>query len=296
MKLRTTAALVLPMALLGTAQAQLFGQADPYNVFVFGNFNSWSSDTEGKLAAGGNVTLENYDIGLKNPGGTALVVGGNFGLKNGTVRGNAFVGGSKNILNANIQNGWTNTNPVNFSSARTQLMNLSSLWAAQNPSGRSWTQWGTVNLSGTNSGVNTFRIASSIFNGANSVNIDIPTGATAVITVTGSSVNLPNIGYNLRGSQDPNGFRNVVWNINQATAVSMQAGLNGTLFAPNANVTGNWGVVQGQLIANSFNGPTQINWVKYNPPQQPVPEPMTMTLLGGAAAAFIARRRRAARK
>ena len=37
--------------------------AAPYNLFVLGDVNKSNSDTEGRLAAAGNVTLENYSIG-----------------------------------------------------------------------------------------------------------------------------------------------------------------------------------------------------------------------------------------
>lgn len=40
-----------------------FGLANLYNVFVLGNMNMSNTDAEGRVAAGGNVTLSNYGVG-----------------------------------------------------------------------------------------------------------------------------------------------------------------------------------------------------------------------------------------
>ena len=40
-----------------------FGLANLYNVFVLGNMNMSNTDAEGRVAAGGNVTLFNYRVG-----------------------------------------------------------------------------------------------------------------------------------------------------------------------------------------------------------------------------------------
>ena len=42
-----------------SASALDLGTAGDYNAFIFGNFTSQNSDTEGRLAAGGNVSLAN---------------------------------------------------------------------------------------------------------------------------------------------------------------------------------------------------------------------------------------------
>ena len=44
-----------------------FGLANLYNVFVLGNMNMSNTDAEGRVAAGGNVTLSNYGVGAGIP-------------------------------------------------------------------------------------------------------------------------------------------------------------------------------------------------------------------------------------
>ena len=41
------------------------GPVSPYNAFVFEEFSAPSSDVEGRLAAGGNVSINNYSVGDK---------------------------------------------------------------------------------------------------------------------------------------------------------------------------------------------------------------------------------------
>lgn len=73
------------------------GDAAGYNVFIFGNGNfvSQNTDTMGNLAAGGNVSLMNYGVaqGIAgnpsvNPNPARLVVGGTLTAQNGGVGSN----------------------------------------------------------------------------------------------------------------------------------------------------------------------------------------------------------------
>ncbi len=105
MRLTTT---LLTLLLFGStvtcAQAALIGPAADYNVFVFGNFSSSNSDTEGNLAAGGNVNLQSYSVASTISGSSArLVAGGNVTATNGGVgdgqNGTIYTGGSANLTN-----------------------------------------------------------------------------------------------------------------------------------------------------------------------------------------------------
>jgi len=78
------------------------GVAGTFNAFVLGNMEGYHSDVEGRLAVGGDLTLENYSIGLQlsNSRGKRddLIVGGNATFRNGRIySGNAVVGGDNNI-------------------------------------------------------------------------------------------------------------------------------------------------------------------------------------------------------
>lgn len=285
------------------ASAQLFGAASDYNSFMFGNFNGYSSDVEGKLAVGGNLTLENYDLGLLDPGGATTVVGGNVTWRNGTNRGDLYRNGSTSLTNvAMANNGALKTgSPFSFGDAKSYLMDVSSMWKSLQGTGQSYNRYGGLRLEGSNNNLNIFTINKSDLRGIWGVEIQVPEGASVLINVEGDGIlDLPNVGYSYNGSQDKAKMVNVAWHMPDVSNINMSY-LGGTLFAPRADIKGNWGVINGQIIANSFDGPMQINWARYRGADQlrletgAVPEPGTMiaAALGGAA---LLRRRQAKAK
>ena len=122
------------------------GQASGYNAFVKENFSVTSSDTEGRIAIGGDFNINGgYDLGTKindfgMGDGPSLVVGGNI-TKSGPgnlnvylsstlpdpILGDAVIGGTVTggPIGANniVQN--ANALPVNFNSAFDHLTSLS---------------------------------------------------------------------------------------------------------------------------------------------------------------------------
>ncbi len=98
----TIASLLLSCASL--SHASNLGVAGDFNVFTFGDF-SGSSDSEGRVAVGGNATLSGFGIGnaLGSNSNTypySLVVGGNLAYTNGqTDFGGIAAGGTASLTN-----------------------------------------------------------------------------------------------------------------------------------------------------------------------------------------------------
>jgi len=44
---------------ISISHAGLLGQASDYSAFIYGDLNVWSSDMEGRAAAGGNINMTN---------------------------------------------------------------------------------------------------------------------------------------------------------------------------------------------------------------------------------------------
>jgi choice-of-anchor A domain-containing protein len=292
---------ILTVAVMGAmasgAWAQVFGAAADYNAFVLEAYNGFNSDSEGKVAVGGNATIQNYDIGLLDPGGNALVVGGNLSFTNGTIRGNSVVNGSASYTNTAFTNGGSAQSgmPLNFGAAGSYLMGVSDVWESLASTGTAQNQFGNLNLSGSNANLNVFNLTAAQLSGISSVNVNVPEGAAAIINVAGSSVSFPSIGYSYNGSQDKGKMVNVAWHMPDISNINMSY-LGGTMFAPRADVKGTWGVINGQLIANSWDGPTQQNWARYKGADQlrldtgAVPEPGTMIAAAVGGAALMRRR------
>ena len=76
---------LISLVVVNPAYSGIVGPASDYNVFVFGNFTSSNADTEGSLAAGGNVNVINYSVASQVTGGNGarLVAGGNVTASNG---------------------------------------------------------------------------------------------------------------------------------------------------------------------------------------------------------------------
>ena len=93
------------------------GVAGGFNVFVFGNDSQSGTDTQGRVAAGGNATFSNYSEGssLTNSHGTRdeFIAGGNLSFSSGTVaNGNVVYGGTANLPQSlTISNGTGATPP-----------------------------------------------------------------------------------------------------------------------------------------------------------------------------------------
>ncbi|NJN57606.1 MAG: choice-of-anchor A family protein [Leptolyngbyaceae cyanobacterium SL_5_9] len=129
------------------AGAVSLGPAAEYNVFVLGDFNQTGTDTEGKLAVGGNASFtDGFAVGMLLRGeghGDVLVVGGDATLSNGKVYGDAAFAANQaiasnvgfEILDTNHQvirqGNITQGKPVDFAAAGQHLRTLSASLHAQ---------------------------------------------------------------------------------------------------------------------------------------------------------------------
>ncbi len=311
--IRTVSGFAMAAGILGAGAAHADTAAD-YNLFVLGDMAAHSSDVQGRVAAGGNVTLDSYSVGaLAASSAVNLVVGGNLtaGVNGGgSTNGLTIVGGTatyKNWSSAGLQPAGTPV-PVNFAAEATRLDALTAAIAGYSATGTVGTvPWGgqfTVNA--TNPGQNVFDISGALLATSNSFTIDLNnSGQTVIINVDGTADHFSG-GLNIVGGD----ASQVLWNFSDATTLSFSSiGMLGSVLAPNADYLGGWGVLTGQLIVKSFGdtlGSTQINsghafagnlLVPQVTPHIPaVPEPATwaMMILGFGLIGSLLRRRRSA--
>ncbi|CAN5504885.1 hypothetical protein BH11ARM2_BH11ARM2_12170 [soil metagenome] len=291
---------IIALAIPAAAHAQAFGAASSYNVFVSGNFTSSGSDTEGKVAVGGNVNVSSYSIGANLTGGTqnALVAGGSVNYNSGSVKGNIVSKNAPTLTSFGYQNGGHSvtgagavSSAINFSQTASYLQQASTQWGNLAGNGSIVAQYGGITFTGTSNTLNVFNISASQLQAGSYYNFNIPSGSTVLFNVSGTSVNFNNTGYNFSNQTK------VLWNLKDATTVGVTS-LNGSILAPKAAVNGNYGAINGQLFAKSFSGYTQINSQYFTgnlPTVNAVPEPASMAVLGLGALGFL-RRRRAAKK
>ncbi|RKH46407.1 choice-of-anchor A family protein [Corallococcus sicarius] len=228
-----------------------------YNLFVLEDYLQ-GNEVQGKLAAGRNVSLQNFSVGAmlsEKDTTNVLVAGGNLSLANGSVWGEARYG-LKLTTDTNVtfpRGNVARATPINFATQGSSLRTLSSDLAALPANGTTTVEsWGGVLLAGTHPKVNVFNVNASAFKGATLLSIQAPADTLAVINVRGTSPLLTNFGHAFSGGIDERG---ILFNFPDATTLTAyDYGFYGTVLAPNANVTFNGGSWVGGIYARSLKG------------------------------------------
>lgn len=281
-------------------------EAGGYNLVVFGNASLTNSDTEGRVAIGGNATFNNYSIGLQAPVSPAttaeFVVGGSLTAGNGQVyNGSVYVGGTFSGPGYNLNSAAGSvtqanlgaTVPFNFSLAQTALTSKSLTFGAEAATGTSVLQYSTLTLTGTNSAVNVFNITAAQLASASTLQLSNVGSSIVLINVSGTTATFSNMGLS--------GFTasNVLFNFYQATSLSLSGiGVEGSILAPFASVAFTSGQLNGQLIANSLSGAQYSegelhNYLFNNQPNTSVPDSTgtgALMLIGLCGLVFVGRR------
>lgn len=295
------AAVIVAVASMGGAHAAVLdltlGNA---NVFAFNDFKAPQADVEGAIMAGRDVSLSNYSVNDKNVdayGGYSLIVGRNFSFTSGAVmNGDTYVGGTSTLnqsgtLASPVKGGVA---PVNMTALAASLTKTSQALTQVATTGSAQQKWGGVYISGTNSAVEVIDLDASWLNSSSYYNLsNMKAGATLIVNFSGSSATFSG------GYQAFDGY-NVLFNFADATTLNIATGFTANVLAPNASVTNGSGVINGNVVVNSWNSGVQINANHYFVPTEvaglvsAVPEADTyaMMLAGVGLIGVMARRRK----
>lgn len=248
-----TASAALSLACSSCIEVRL----NDYNLFVLEDY-TLGTDVEGKVAAGGNITLDHFSVGHRLPDSAVahtLVAGGNLMLSNGGVWGDAWYGAHYSAGSSVVYPRGTVTQgtPIDFAARGAALRNLSSRLGALLANGTTTIEpWGGILLRGTSPDVNVFQLSGSAFTGAKLLFIDAPAGSLAVINISGGSATFTGFGQAFGGGIDQRG---VLFNFMEATSVTAQGyGFWGTVLAPYAHVQFSNGSFDGGIYARSMTG------------------------------------------
>lgn len=293
----------LSLGLSQKASAANLGLAGNYILFATGDVAQQDSDIDGALAAGGSVNLLYSGVGsslttsqkssLIND--DVLVAGGSVTLTNGEFYGNVVYGTSSGSsyseTNAGIQGNVSAGTPIDFSATGDSLVSLSTylstLTAIQTVTDT--TQSEGITLTGTNTSLDVFDVSGEALYHANGFTINVPTGATVVVNVSGTNDNgtsdsgtsdsLQNFGFTINGTNE----EDVLFNFYQAT--SLTAGsitIDGSVLAPNAAFSFPDGSVQGNVVVASYSGSGEIEDYPFQgnlPSSVPEPSPFLGSLV-----------------
>ncbi len=312
---------------------------ETYNGVTSGNFNS-NQEVEGRLYVGGNLTGNTIQTGFvalqpgpaqnvvikgnttigKISGKGEIVIGGNG--NNTTLEesgGNltAFIGGTYSGVHNQVDVFTNQSGPVfeakfpdidfpGLAAYSTYLSTLTgALWNTPDPNNRVLVSSpNAVQSEGTNwiaSRVTVlFATMAQLATGSLSVS-GLDSDETIIVNVSGTSGT-----WQLNGVGDAKSkAKNILWNFYEATSLSVNSAIIGSVLAPNAAMSGFSGSTEGSVIAKSIdlsNG--ELHYQPFagdlpdqpsvNPPPAPVPLPAGLPLLlaalGGLA---LVRRARA---
>lgn len=304
---------LLAFSLGGGAQAgviDLNGMIGGANLYAIRDFTAPSSDVEGAVVAGGNVTVSSYSINANQRPAFkdyALIAGGNLSMTGGSINhGGVYVGGSTTMQWAATPTALP-TNPVDFKATEQYYKTLTQTIAGLDATGTVNPLWSGVQVTGSGKGgVDVFNVSADMFRTSSSWTLEkLSAGQTLIFNISGD------IGtFNEGGiSFEPLSAYNVLFNFHEAKNVNVR-GVIGSVLAPYATVDANWGVINGNVIVDTWNSTIQVNSNHtFQPVDVPgfslppggdghaeVPEPGALALLlaGLGAAGIVYRARRAA--
>ena len=280
------------------------------NLYAIHDFTAPSSDVEGALVAGGNVTVSSYSINdKKRPafGEYAAIVGGNLTLTGGSINhGGVYVGGAMTMQSAATPTALP-TNPVDFAATEQYYKTLTQTVAGMDATGAVNPLWSGVRVTGSGKGgVDIFNVSSDLFRTSSSWTLEqLTPGQTLIVNISGDLGTFNEGGI----SFEPLSAYNVLFNFYEAKNVNVK-GVIGSVLAPYATVNANSGVINGSVIVDSWNSTIQVNANHYfqavdvpgfnlppgaGDPHGEIPEPGSLALvLGGLCAAGAAYRWRKA--
>jgi choice-of-anchor A domain-containing protein len=250
---------------IGTTLQQWY-PAD-FAVFAWaGNVTIKNTEVLGAVAAQGDVTATSFGINKINHKPVGLVAGGNVSqLASGTIYGNVYCGGTQcNISNTVTQQpiGATVTqgSPVQFANAGRALTTMSqNLSTAPNQIVVTPVN-GNLLLSSLSPGLNVFLIHQGDLQNTHSITLAVPPCSTVVINVDGTRPSLSSAGIALGGHDA--GL--ILWNFYPAATLNVSnVNFPGSVLAPNAAATFQWGTMSGTLVAKSADLKTEIQYVPF---------------------------------
>lgn len=240
-----------------------FGPATGYNLFVLRDFSAPSSDVEGKVAVGRDVSLANYSIGDKlgedYTGEDVLIVGRDLFFTSGRVYfGNAVYGRSTNLPRDNVSIDGElikDNDKIDFAAAGNYLRGLSGTLAQYQATDTTRYEFGGVFLVGNDPFMNVFNVDGDKLTNSTYMEIHVPNGAVVLVNILGNNIDWSG-GLHVYGTDKTN----ILYNFPQAREISIhRIDVLGAILAPRADIDFVDGLISGQVMAKSLKGKGQIN-------------------------------------
>jgi choice-of-anchor A domain-containing protein len=238
-----------------------------FNIFVIGDLIQHQSITYGRIAVGGNATLERYRIGDTLPRSrdnrADLIVGSTLIFTDGMVaKGGIIAGGKARLSNVGMPHGQLREGlPIDFGAQGAALAGLAASLSQLPPNGMTQSRERPntrkqITLTGTDRQLNIFALAGRDLAVAQTLIISVPRGATVLVNIDGAADQIQNLGFAI-GSVNR---QHILYNFYEATELTLDDDrIQGSILAPHARVTFVKGRMNGTLIAAALTG-TGVAW------------------------------------
>lgn len=244
------------------------GIANDFSAYVFGDFSSNNSNSDGAIATGGNLVLEGYGVAT-NPNiiipEYSLLVEGSAQYNNGRIhRGKVRVEGSILGVSPSVIAGLPEstvfeqqTLPFSIVATKPHYLKLATSLSESAPNGVVEFKWGGLYLQGDEtSPIQVFNVEGSQLSQANTFSVKgLPEDATVIFNITGEDVSFKNAGLNSLSAFTTR----ALFNFYEAKTLTFSGiSIKGSVLAPLAAINAANGDLLGTVIADSWNGSMHI--------------------------------------
>lgn len=269
---------------------EVFGVAQKFNAFLFGNFQGISSDVQGRLAAMGDIDIKggyqngaftynpvehnkqtNYNCDEIKDYKYTIVAGGSINYKdNGEILNGGIAYGKEVTLPSYIKDQLKLKNcPVekatiiDFEKTKKDLTELSEKLGKKKQNTKTTNQYGKLVIDLVK-GQKLYVIDADKINEHWDVEINENGVDTKEIAIVLNFTKKDIVLTNFNVSSLSKYATKIIWNAPNAKNIKVENfRIQGSLLAPNADIEGNNANIQGTIIANNFKGNQQIDWVPF---------------------------------
>lgn len=233
------------------------------NVFTVGDFTSHSSDVEGAIVSGGNVSINGYSVNEKNQAAFveySIAAGGDISLSNGSIHNGKTYAGGKTTFDGAAAAPDAGSRPVDFNATSRQFYSMAKDLSNVAATGTVEPLHDGLIVQGSGIGdVDVFHVSSALLGEAADWKLEgLTAGQTLIFNVSGERASFRNGDTSFDALAD----YNVLFNFYEARQVDVR-GVVGAVLAPFATMRADTGVVKGNVVVDSWNSTVQVDAANY---------------------------------
>lgn len=251
---------------------------DGWVLAIHGDLAQQNTDSEGRIAVGGDATLSSFGVGSalpRDPARVDLAVGGTLNAFNASaINGSITYGESLNGSAFATQGGTVTQRPLDLDALFQEAQRRADLWAALAQTGTiGGPANGALDFDGDDPQLNVFTVTAERLEQARELRFRVPFGSSILVNVRGATYTAlpygttvqfwdgskyvqPNTDDSQQAQELDDLRQAMLWNFSATTALTIGPGAKwqGTILAPGAAVRFDNGEINGSTIAGALSG------------------------------------------